>query len=53
MRDYQLYTLTHFKVKQQLEVRKDINEHERLSNFTLQVQQLLFYLSQSEYGLQH
>ena len=34
-------------------VRKDINEHERLSNFTLQVQQLLFYLSQSEYGLQH
>ena len=37
MRDYQLYTQTQIKVKEQLIVRKDmdVNEHERLSNFTL------------------
>ena len=33
----QLYTWTQIKVKEQLVVRKDmdVNEHERLSNFTL------------------
>ena len=33
----QLYTWTQIKVKEQLVVRKDmdVNDHERLSNFTL------------------
>ena len=33
----QHYTRTHIQVKEQLEVRKDmdVNEHERLSNITL------------------
>ena len=37
MRDYQLYTQTQIKVKEQLVERKDmdVNEHERQSNFTL------------------
>ena len=37
MRDYQLYTQTQVKVKEQLVERKDmdVNEHERQSNFTL------------------
>ena len=37
MRDFQHYTQTQIKVKEQLVVRKDmdVNEHERLSNITL------------------
>ena len=37
MRDNQLYTQTQVNVKEQLVERKDmdVNEHERLSNFTL------------------
>ena len=37
MREYQTYTLTQIKVKEQLVVRKymDVNEHERISNTTL------------------
>ena len=37
MRDYQYYTQTQIKVKEQLVVRKDmnVNKHERLSNITL------------------